>query len=41
LLSKYRPEVYERHFCLDGQTGPDTGPFALRPDQLAAMLEEL
>ena len=41
LLSTYRPRIYETHFCLDSQTGPDTGPFALRPNQLSNMLEAL
>lgn len=41
LLRAYRPKLYETHFCLDTQTGPDTGPFALRPAQLARMLEEI
>jgi len=41
LLMRYRPELYETHFCLDWQDGPDTGPFALRPEQLRDMLEAL
>ena len=41
LLFDYRPDLYETHFCLDRQTGPDTGPFALRPNQLRDMLEAL
>ena len=41
LIQIYRPELYETHFCLDDQTGPDTGPFALRPAQLESMLEAL
>lgn len=41
LLMAYMPKLYETHFCLDSQTGPDTGPFALRPNQLRDMLEAL
>ena len=41
LAAAYRPEIYETHFCLHEQTGPDTGPFALRPNQLQALLEAL
>ena len=41
LFNEYKPDLYETHFCLDRQTGPDTGPFALRPKQLRDMLEAL
>ena len=41
LIEIYRPKLYETHFCLESQTGPDTGPFALRPNQLRDMLEAL
>lgn len=39
LVEQYKPEIYETHFCLDEQTGPDTGVHALRPAQLAELLE--
>lgn len=39
LFNAYRPAIYETHYCLPHQTGPDTGSFALRPLQLEAMLE--
>lgn len=35
------PKIYERHFCLDGQTGPDTGEWALRPNDLRQVLEDI
>jgi sialic acid synthase SpsE len=41
MMYGYKPELYETHFCLDWQDGPDTGPFALRPEQLRDMLEAL
>lgn len=41
LVHHYKPKLYETHFCLDTQDGPDTGPFALRPGQLAKMLEAI
>jgi sialic acid synthase SpsE len=38
LWRKYRPEVYERHFCLDDSTGADAGPFASRPKEWREVL---
>ena len=41
LVKKFQPYIYETHFCIDGQTGDDTGPHALRPNQLAELLEAI
>jgi len=41
LAAQYRPALYETHFCLPWQTGPDTGTFALRPEQLKTLLRSL
>lgn len=34
LYNKYKPEIYEFHFCLDDSTGLDSGDFARRPKNL-------
>ncbi len=44
LYDKYRPEVYEFHFCLEhDEDNPDAGPFARTPVEIANFLrrEEL
>lgn len=41
LVKKYKPALWERHFCLDDQTGPDTGPFAVRPGELRKLMETI
>lgn len=38
LYKKYKPELYECHFCLDDSTGLDAGPFAKRPNELKEIL---
>lgn len=38
LYNKYRPEVYERHYCLPDSTGPDAASFAARPSDLEEIL---
>jgi len=40
LYKKYKPKIYEFHFCLDDSTGPDAGPFARRPKQLKEFFNE-
>ena len=40
LYKKYKPEIYEFHFCLDDSTGLDAGPFARRPKQLKEFFNE-
>jgi sialic acid synthase SpsE len=39
LWEKYKPEIWERHFCLDDSTGLDAGPFAIRPSKLKEALD--
>lgn len=41
LYRKYKPEIYECHFCLEDSTGPDAGPFARRPEQLRELFNEV
>jgi len=38
LYFKYKPEIYECHFCLADQEGLDSGPFSRRPNQLKEIL---
>ena len=38
LYNKYKPEIYEVHFCLEDSQGLDSGPFARRPIQLKEIL---
>jgi sialic acid synthase SpsE len=38
LVSRYRPDIYECHFCLEDSTGLDAGPWAKRPDELKEIL---
>jgi len=38
LYEKYKPELYEVHFCLEDSTGLDSGPFARRPKDLKEIL---
>jgi sialic acid synthase SpsE len=38
LYNGYRPAIWERHYCLESSTGPDAGPFAIRPAELAEVL---
>lgn len=38
LYEKYKPELYEVHYCLDDSTGLDAGPFARRPSQLRGVI---
>lgn len=38
LWEKYKPLVYEKHFKLEGATGPDAGPWAATPEELGAVL---
>lgn len=37
LYRKYKPEIYECHFCLDDSTGLDAGEFARRPKDFLNM----
>lgn len=41
LCSQYRPDLYEIHYCLPDQTGPDTKEFSRRPDDIVEILEGL
>lgn len=38
LYNKYKPQIYECHFCLYDSTGLDSGLFARRPEQLKEIL---
>lgn len=38
LYEKYKPELYECHFCLDDSTGLDAQSFARRPKQMREIL---
>jgi sialic acid synthase SpsE len=38
LYEKYKPELYECHYCLEDSQGLDAGHFARRPKQLAQIL---
>ena len=38
LYEKYKPFIYECHYCLPDSTGPDAGAFARRPDDLRRIL---
>lgn len=38
LYKKYKPEVWERHYCLPDSEGPDSGSFAIWPDVLQEIL---
>lgn len=38
LYYKYEPEIIEWHYKLKDSTGPDAGPFARTPEQLAGVL---
>ncbi len=40
LYKKYKPKIYEFHFCLDDSTGLDAGTFARRPKQLKEIFNE-
>jgi len=40
LYKKYRPKVYERHFCLEDSTGPDAVSFAIKPCDLKELGNE-
>lgn len=40
LYKKYKPKIYEFHFCLDDSIGLDAGPFARRPKQLKEFFNE-
>jgi len=39
LWRKYKPTVYEKHFCLSYLTGPDAGPWALNENTLKELLD--
>ena len=39
LWRKYHPSVYEKHFKLEGQTGPDCGPWCITPQELVEVVE--
>ena len=38
LYHRYKPRVWERHFCLPDSTGPDAGAFVVRPADLREIL---
>ena len=38
LWRKYHPSVWEKHFKLEGQKGPDCGPWCITPSELVEVL---
>ena len=38
LFNKYKPEIWEKHLKLPDSTGPDSGEFAVTPEQLKEIL---
>lgn len=38
LWRKYKPAVFEKHYRLPDSTGPDAGPWAATPDEIAEVL---